>query len=102
MVQKINALGFPIDCSRVVALSAGGSRRTAHLADALIEKGFVKSRQEAFDRFLKRDGPAYVPSEVPRRRRRLNSSVPRAGCRCWRTLPTIRRRNSLKPLVDLG
>lgn len=32
-----------------------------HVADALVEKGVVASRDEAFDRFLGSGGPAYVP-----------------------------------------
>ena len=65
MVKKINALGIPIEYERVVALAAGGSVGRPHLADALIEKNVVKTRQQAFDRYLKRDGPVYVAGESP-------------------------------------
>src|SRR5262249_40851871 len=65
MTKKINALGIAVEFDRVVALAAGGSVGRPHLADALVEKGVVKTRQEAFDRFLKRDGPGFVSGEGP-------------------------------------
>lgn len=65
MVAKLQTLGVSIALERVLALAKGDSIGRPHLADALMEKKVVKSRQEAFDRFLKKDGPAYVPSEAP-------------------------------------
>ena len=65
MTEKLQALGMKIDFNRVLELSKGGSVGRPHLADALMEKGYVKTRQEAFDRFLKKDGPAYLGSGTP-------------------------------------
>ncbi len=65
MARQLDRLGFPVEWSRVVALAHGGSLGRPHLADAMMEKGYVKSRQEAFDRFLKRDGPAYTSESEP-------------------------------------
>jgi 3',5'-nucleoside bisphosphate phosphatase len=65
MAEKLNALGLPIRFERVLELSKGGAVGRPHLADALIEKKLVRSRQEAFDRFLKKDGPAYIASDTP-------------------------------------
>jgi 3',5'-nucleoside bisphosphate phosphatase len=61
MTQKINAMGMAVDFERVLVLAQGGSVGRPHIADAMVEKAHVRTRQEAFDRFLKRDGPAYVP-----------------------------------------
>jgi 3',5'-nucleoside bisphosphate phosphatase len=65
MAEKINSLGMVIDYKRVVALAAGGSVGRPHLADAMVEKGYVKTRKEAFEKYLKRGGPGYVPGEGP-------------------------------------
>ncbi len=65
MVKRVNEMGFPVDYARVVELAAGGSVGRPHLADAMVEKKHVKTRKEAFDRFLKKDGPAYVPGTGP-------------------------------------
>jgi len=65
MTQKLQALGVGVEFDRVAALARGGSLGRPHVADALMEKGVVKTRQEAFDRFLKKDGPAYVGGDSP-------------------------------------
>jgi predicted metal-dependent phosphoesterase TrpH len=65
MVEKLSTLGYPVPLERVLALPVGGSVGRPHIADVLKEKGYVRTRQEAFDRFLKRDGPAFVPGEAP-------------------------------------
>ncbi len=65
MVEKLAGLGIVLDFERVVALAHGGSVGRPHIADALIEKGVVRSRKQAFNRFLKKDGPAYIPGESP-------------------------------------
>ena len=60
MVEKLAGLGAPISLERVLQLSRGGSVGRPHLAQALIEAGHVNSFGEAFDRFIGRNGPAYV------------------------------------------
>jgi 3',5'-nucleoside bisphosphate phosphatase len=65
MAVRLRTLGVGVDFERVLAWAKGGSLGRPHLADALMENGVVKSRQEAFDRFLKKGGPAYVPSDSP-------------------------------------
>jgi predicted metal-dependent phosphoesterase TrpH len=59
MVEKLAALGMGLDWERVRAL-AGGAVGRPHVAQALVEAGHVASVQEAFQRYLGREGPAYV------------------------------------------
>ena len=61
MVAKLNALGLPIRWERVQAIAAGGSIGRPHVAQALIEGGFIADTNEAFSRYLAWGGPAYVP-----------------------------------------
>jgi predicted metal-dependent phosphoesterase TrpH len=63
MVQKLNALGVNITWERVQAIAGDASVGRPHVAQALLEQGFVQSIAEAFDRFIGRDGPAYVERE---------------------------------------
>jgi 3',5'-nucleoside bisphosphate phosphatase len=65
MVKKVNDMGMPVPYARVVELAHGGSVGRPHLADAMVECGHVKTRKEAFDRFLKKEGPAYIPGTGP-------------------------------------
>lgn len=64
IVEKLRALGVAVEFEQVSA----GARETLgrpHVADALRRLGVVRSRQEAFDRFLMRGKPAYVDSMGP-------------------------------------
>jgi 3',5'-nucleoside bisphosphate phosphatase len=61
MVQKLAAIGVNIPMERVNALADKGSVGRPHVARVLVEKGYVSTLQEAFDRYLGNDGPAYVP-----------------------------------------
>jgi 3',5'-nucleoside bisphosphate phosphatase len=60
MAAKLAALGYPIDLPDMSGSLAPGR---PHIASALKKAGHVNSMNEAFDRFLKDDGPAYVPYE---------------------------------------
>ena len=60
MVEKLRAMGIDVPWERVQELAGGGSVGRPHVAQALIETGRVASFQEAFDRYIGRNGPAYV------------------------------------------
>ena len=60
MVEKLNALGYAVDLARVLEIAQGGALGRPHLAQALFEKGYVKSYDEAFDTLIAKDSPAYV------------------------------------------
>ena len=65
MVDRMCELGFPVDFDDVVAASGGGNLCRPHLARALKNRGHVDTMQEAFDRWIDRDGPGYVPMARP-------------------------------------
>jgi predicted metal-dependent phosphoesterase TrpH len=60
MVEKLHAMGMEIPWERVEKLAGDGSVGRPHVAQALIEMGCVSTFQEAFDRYIGRNGPAYV------------------------------------------
>jgi predicted metal-dependent phosphoesterase TrpH len=59
MVEKLNALGIPLDFARVRSLASGAVGRP-HVARALVEAGVVATTEEAFQKYIGRSGPAYV------------------------------------------
>ncbi|MBI2918080.1 MAG: PHP domain-containing protein [Chloroflexi bacterium] len=63
MVEKLRRLGMPIRWDRVLELANGGSVGRPHVAEALLEAGHVGSFQEAFVKYIGRDGPAYAERE---------------------------------------
>ena len=60
MVEKLSALGLKIEWQRVLELASGSTIGRPHIAEALLEKGYIKTFKEAFDRYISRNGPAYV------------------------------------------
>jgi predicted metal-dependent phosphoesterase TrpH len=60
MVQKLRELGVEISYDEVLRASGGGQVGRPHFAYVLLEKGYVNTMQEAFDRYLRRGAPAYV------------------------------------------
>ena len=61
MVERLRDLGHEITVDDVLAQAAGAtSVGRPHIADALVAKGIVADRDEAFERFLRTGGPAYV------------------------------------------
>ncbi len=63
IVKKLQALGIPITYEEVVAISGGGQIGRPHFAKLLLQKGIVKTFDEAFERFLKKGAPAYVEKD---------------------------------------
>ena len=63
MVEVLAGLGAPIEWGRVQEIAGEASIGRPHVAQALIERGHVHSIEEAFDRYLARNSPAYVERE---------------------------------------
>ncbi len=61
MVAAINQLGVPLQAETVFALANCKSPGRPHVARALVKAGLVKNLDEAFERFLKKGRPAWVP-----------------------------------------
>ncbi len=60
MLDKLRSLGIDIDYQRVKELAGSGSVGRPHIARAMLEKGCISTFKEAFDRYIGRNGPAYV------------------------------------------
>jgi predicted metal-dependent phosphoesterase TrpH len=61
MVEKLQGLGINITYDEVLA-EAGDTKAICrpHIARVLLKHGHIEKFQDAFDLYLKRDGPAYV------------------------------------------
>ena len=64
MVEKLQALGFPIRFERVRAIAAGGNIVRPHVAQAMVEAGIVDTEKEAFDLYIADGKPAHVPKHA--------------------------------------
>jgi predicted metal-dependent phosphoesterase TrpH len=63
MVAKLDNLGVHIDWERVQEIAGASSIGRPHIAQAMLEKGYISSIKQAFTEYLSRDGPAYVERE---------------------------------------
>jgi hypothetical protein len=61
MVARLNNLGLPLRAETVFALANCLSPGRPHVARALALEGLCSSMDEAFERFLKKGRPAWVP-----------------------------------------
>jgi predicted metal-dependent phosphoesterase TrpH len=60
MIDKLWALGLPLDLEEVLAEATGSSVGRPHLAQVMVKRGYVASVQEAFDRYLATGRAAHV------------------------------------------
>jgi len=63
MIAKLANLGLTIEWERVREIAGSGSIGRPHIAQALLEKGYITSIKEAFTRYIAWGGPAYVGRE---------------------------------------
>ncbi|MBI5384232.1 MAG: PHP domain-containing protein [Verrucomicrobia bacterium] len=61
MVARLNGLGIPLAADTVFRLANCRAPGRPHVARALVQAGHCTSLDEAFDRFLKKGKPAWVP-----------------------------------------
>ena len=63
IIKRLNELGMNINMEEVEALARGGVTGRPHIARVMIEKGYVASVAEAFDKYLASGRPAYFSKE---------------------------------------
>lgn len=59
MVEKLVALGKPVEWERVLHFAGDGTVGRPHIALAMVEAGYFKEPKEAFEEYLGNDGLAY-------------------------------------------
>ena len=63
MVLKLKELGCNIELERIKEIAGNGALGRAHIAQALLEKGYITSFKEAFTKYIGHGCPAYVVRE---------------------------------------
>jgi 3',5'-nucleoside bisphosphate phosphatase len=61
LAERLTELGLPIDPAEVLALAGEAAPGRPHVAQVMVAHGYVRTVREAFDRYLRSDGPANVP-----------------------------------------
>jgi hypothetical protein len=81
MIEALRNLGKPIDEQIAAALASEEAVGRPHVARAMVAAGHVTSVQEAFDLWIDRKGPAYVPRQGLRTREAIDA-IKSAGGIC--------------------
>jgi predicted metal-dependent phosphoesterase TrpH len=63
ILDRMREFSMEIQYDDIRALSGGGSVGRPHFATALVNRGIVRNREQAFSRFLGKGKPLYVPKE---------------------------------------
>jgi predicted metal-dependent phosphoesterase TrpH len=102
IVTRLNALQIPLRADAVFALANCHSPGRPHVARAMVEAGFVRSLDEAFERFLKRHRAAWVPKFKMSAAEAVNL-IHAAGGLAVMAHPGLSRTDQLiPPLVEAG
>lgn len=63
VIEKLRGCGVEVDEEELVKMAPGNIISRLHFANYLLEKQVVKSKIEAFEKYLGKTGVAYVPKE---------------------------------------
>lgn len=61
MIERLRSMGFIIDFQMVTKIAGNDLIGRPHIAQALVDKGYVFSVKEAFDKYISKGRPAYIP-----------------------------------------
>jgi 3',5'-nucleoside bisphosphate phosphatase len=60
MIDNLAKMGVRLEWQRVQEIAGGGALGRPHIAQAMLEKGYINSIQDAFRNYIGHGGPAYV------------------------------------------
>ncbi|MCA9500392.1 MAG: PHP domain-containing protein [Nitrospira sp.] len=107
ILDRLHSLKMEISLAEVEHVAGGGTIGRPHIAQMLIEKGYVKGIKEAFDRFLGVRGAAYVRRVVPEAAEIMTwiteaGGIPILAHPYWEGLNADKTAASCRTLVDQG
>ena len=95
MVEKLNSLGINIQWARVEELAGYGDIGRRHIAKAMLEVKAIRTFHEAFDKYIGRNGIAYIE------RFRLNVFEAIETIREYHGIPVLAHPGYIKNLDEL-
>ena len=98
MIDKLRELGVPIDEQIAPALASDESVGRPHVARAMVAAGHVENVQQAFDEWIDRSGPAYIPRQGMRSRDAIDAIMAAGGIPVLAHYPAAPEQ---PPLIDL-
>ena len=83
IVNKLREQGKMIEWSRVQEIAGDAAVGRPHIAQALVEAGYVKKVADAFDTLIGRNGTAYVERRKMTPADAVEFIIGRGGLACW-------------------
>lgn len=82
IVEKLRGMGIMIEWERVKEIAGDASVGRPHIAQALVEGGYVPKVADAFEKWIGRNGPAYVERDKMTPAESVRCIVERGGMAC--------------------
>jgi predicted metal-dependent phosphoesterase TrpH len=99
IIDRLRELGVPIDEQIAPALASEEAVGRPHIARAMVAAGHVETVQEAFDKWIDRNGPAYVPRQGMRSRAAIDAILGAGGIPVLAHYPAAPEQPSLIKLI---
>lgn len=103
IIESLRNLGVPIDEQIAPLLASEEAVGRPHIARAMVAAGHVATVQGAFDRWIDRSGPAYVPRQGMRSREAVDAIISARGIAVLAHYPAAPEQlNLVKLVMDWG
>ena len=103
IIERLRELNVPIDEQIAPALASPEAVGRPHIARAMVAAGHVTSVQEAFDVWIDRKGPAYVPRQGMKSRAAIDAIMAAGGIAVLAHYPAAPEQPTLiKLIMDWG
>jgi len=99
IIDKLRELNVPIDEQIAPALASEEAVGRPHIARAMVAAGHVDNVQEAFDKWIDRNGPAYVPRQGMKSRAAIDAILDAHGIPVLAHYPAAPEQPTLVKLV---
>jgi len=99
IIDKLRELNVPIDEQIAPALASEEAVGRPHIARAMVAAGHVDTVQEAFDKWIDRNGPAYVPRQGMKSRAAIDAILDAHGIPVLAHSPAAPEQPTLVKLV---
>lgn len=102
IVEKLNAVGVPITFAEVLAAAGGGAVGRPHVARVMVERGFASDLRDAFHKYLRAGGRAYVAKDKLSVGDAVAIAHEGGAVAIWAHPAQTGRRERLEPMVEAG
>lgn len=103
MLKKLQYYGFNLDLDMITAMTGeSGIIGRPHIAQAMVQQGYVASKQEAFNNFIGDNAPAYVAKPAPNPKKTVRAIKKAGGVPVLAHPYTLNNDNIVYDLICLG